>query len=126
MKVSGNSRDGYILHTGTQPYFSEECVKDLLTLVPSTENPDKSVWEAVREHEIYTRPINRAKTHAIRQSEEGPRRVEINRLHTGAKLRMDLIRFILENERSLYSKRISDVFDEAFFGTTFWNFWSST
>lgn len=126
IETSGNSRDGYVLHTGAQPYFHEECVKDLLAMVPSPGNPDKTSWELIKEHEWYTRPINKAHTRAIRQSEEGLRKVDMHQLRIGARLRMDLIRFILDGERCFDSKQISDVFDETFFESEFWTLWSTT
>jgi oleate hydratase len=126
METSGNSRDGYVLHTGAQPYFQEDCVKDLLTMVPSPGNPDKTSWEDIKEYESYSRPINKAHTRAIRQSDEGLRKVDMHQLRIGAKLRMDLIKFILDGEKRFDSKQIRDVFEEAFFGSEFWTLWSTT
>lgn len=126
MEVSGNLKDGYIYHTGTQPYFQEECVTNLLKMVPSPGNPEMTLWESIKEHEQYTRPMNRAHTRAIIQSEEGLRRVDTHKLPIGAKLRIDLIKFILDNERMFDSKKISDVFDPAFFESGFWSLWSTT
>ncbi|KAJ5240707.1 uncharacterized protein N7469_002298 [Penicillium citrinum] len=91
MKTSGNSRDGYVLHTGAQPYFHEECVKDLLSM-----------------------------------SEKGPYYMDMHKLGIGTKLRMDLIKFIVDGEKCFDSKRINDVFDEGFFNTEFWMLWSTT
>ena len=126
MKVSGNSHEGYVLHTGAQPYLHEDCVKDLLSMVPSEGTPEKSVWENIKEHELYSRPINKARTRAVRQSEEGLRNVDMHHLRIGAKLRMDLIKFILDGERWFDSKKIRDVFEETFFESEFWNLWSTT
>lgn len=126
MKMTGNSRDGYVLHTGAQPYFHEDCVKNLLAMVPSPGNPNKTCWEDIKEHEWYTRPINKSHTRVIRQSENGPRRVDLHQLRIGGKLRMDLIKFILDSERRFDSKQISDVFDEMFFDSEFWSLWSTT
>ncbi|KAJ6103907.1 hypothetical protein N7486_004129 [Penicillium sp. IBT 16267x] len=126
MKTSGNWQDGYTLHTGAQPYFHEDCVKNLLTLVPSPANPSKTSWEDIKEHECYSKPINKAHTRAIRQTEDGLRKVDMHHLRIGAKLRMDLIRFILDGEKSFDSKRIQDVFEEKFFQSELWTLWSTT
>lgn len=126
MEISGDAENGYILHTGAQPYFYEQCVKDLVAMVPSPENPDKTLWEAIREYEIFTRPIGVAHTRAISQTEDGVRRVDTHKLPIGAKLRMDLIKFILESEKTFESKKISDVFDAKLFESGFWKLWSST
>lgn len=126
MNISGNSREGYVLHTGAQPYLHEDCVKDLLSMVPSAGNPEKTVWEDLKEHELYSKPINKAHTRAIRQSEEGLRNVDMHHLRIGAKLRMDLIKFVLDSERGFDSKKIRDVFEESFFESEFWTLWSTT
>jgi oleate hydratase len=126
LKTSGNSRDGYILHTGTQPYLHGECVKDLLTMIPSPENPAKTSWEAIKEHEWHTRPINKARTRVIRKSGEGPRKIDMHQLRIGAKLRMDLIKFLLSGESSFESMKISEIFDETFFDSELWTLWSTT
>lgn len=126
MEASGNPKDGYILHTGAQPYFYEQCVTDLLMMVSSPEQPDKTLYEAIRERERFTRPINKAHTRALSQNEDGLRRVDTHKLQIGVRLRRDLISFILENEKSLDGKKISDVFDAKFFESEFWNLWSTT
>lgn len=126
METSGDAKYGYILHTGAQPYFYEQCVKDLLAMVPSPEKPDKTLWEAIREHEDFTRPIGKARTRAIRQTEDGTCKVDTHKLPIGAKLRLELIKFILESERMFESKKISDVFDAKFFESEFWSLWSTT
>ena len=126
MEVSGNSTDGYVLHTGAQPYFHEECVTDLLSMVPSARNPGKTAWEDIIGYERYTRPMNKARTRVIREGDNGLRKVDMHRLRVGAMLRMELIRFIVEGEKLFDSKKISDVFDEAFFESEFWTLWSST
>jgi oleate hydratase len=119
LKTSGNSREGYVLHTGAQPYFHEDCVKDLLAMVPSPNNPDKTSWEEIKELELYSKPINKAHTRAIRQIEEGLRNVDMHHLPIGAKLRMDLIRFILDGGRGFDSNQIHDVFGKTFFKSEF-------
>lgn len=124
-EVSGNSSDGYVLHTGAQPYFHEDCVEELLAMVPSPENPAKSVWETIKDYELYGGPGNKSKTRAIRPSGEGSK-VDTHRMQIGAKLRMDIIVFLLEREKASDSKRISDVFDGSFFQTEFWALWSTT
>lgn len=126
MKTSGNSQEGYVLRTGSQPYFHEDCVKDLLAMVPSPGNPGKTSWEDIKEHEWYSRPINKSHTRAIRQTEDGLRNVDMHHLQIGRKLRMDLIKFILEGERGFDSKRIRDVFEEKFFQSELWTLWSTT
>jgi oleate hydratase len=128
IQTSGDSKGGYVLHTGAKPYLQEQCVKDLLQKVPSPAQDDKNktLWDFIKEHEWYTRPINQAHTRAIRKTEDGSCRVDTHKLRIGRKLRMDLIRFILNNERSFDSKKINEVFEPTFFESEFWALWSTT
>lgn len=126
MEISGNATDGYTLHAGAQPYFYEDCVKQLLSMVPSPKSADKSALEDINQHEWYTRPLDMAHTRAIKQDSEGIRKVDSHQSRIGAKLRMDLIRFIFDTERSLSSKRIDAIFDDSFFESEFWSLWSTT
>lgn len=125
-KASGNLQEGYVLHTGAQPYLHEDCVKDLLSMVPGECAPEKNVWENIKDHELYSQPINKAHTRAIRQTEEGLRNVDIHHVRIGAKLRMHLIKFLLDGERWFDSKKIHDIFEETFFESEFWTLWSTT
>ncbi len=125
MVSSGNSQEGYVLHTGAQPYFHGDCVKDLLMMIPSTVNTEKTVWEDIKEKELYSKPFNKAHTRAIKQSEEGLHKIDMHDLRIGGKLRRDLIEFIVEGERRFDSKKISDVFEETFFESEFWALWAT-
>ncbi|KAJ5100019.1 hypothetical protein N7532_007020 [Penicillium argentinense] len=108
---------GVIKAPGAQPYFHEECVKDILNVVPSLTDPDKSCWENIKEHEWYTRPINQSHARVIRQDQGETRQ---------RKARMDLIEFILDDEKSFGPKKIGDLFDKTLFESEFWTLWSTT
>jgi oleate hydratase len=123
--VTGNPSDGYILHTGAQPSFHEDCVEKLLTEIPSIDDPEKSVLDVTKRDFPDWTLGNKTKTRAFRLNEESILKVDAHRTHIGEKLRMELIEFLLDHEKVTDSK-ISEVFDETFFGTEFWAFWSTT
>ncbi|CAI7627506.1 unnamed protein product [Penicillium pancosmium] len=123
MKTSGNSqRDMFCTQAHSRIF--KRTVKDVLSMIPSAENPDKTSWEDIKEHELYSKPINKAHTRAIRHTEEGLRSVDIHQLRIDANLRMDLNRFILNGKRGLDSKKVHDILDETFFELDFWTLWS--
>lgn len=124
-EVSGNLEDGYVLHTGAQVYFHEQCVEELLGMVPSQDDPEKSVLQSIKDCEPQ-RPTNKARTRALRFDEEGRLKVDTHRMHIGIKLRMVLVAFILDQERASDSRQIKDVFEDSFFQTDFWSLWSTT
>ncbi|RJE19583.1 myosin-cross-reactive antigen family protein [Aspergillus sclerotialis] len=125
IQVAGDAEKGYILHTGAQPYFLEPCVEDLLAVVPSVNDPNKTVLETIKKRETHDRPVEKATTRAIRLSQGGMSKVDMHRTQIGPKLRMDLIAFIFDNERPLESKKIRDVFPDSFFQSEFWALWST-
>ncbi|PWY84831.1 67 kDa myosin-cross-reactive antigen like protein [Aspergillus heteromorphus CBS 117.55] len=124
----GNAQDGYVLYTGSLPYFHDRCVEELLSLVPSLDNPEKSLLDSIKDADRHATVPQKQKstTRLIRQGKDGPECVHINSLQIGPKYRMELMRIMLENERSLGDGAIRDYFDEAFFKTNFWMQWSTT
>ena len=82
-EVTGNSNDGYVLHTGAQPYFHDDCVEELLTMVPSPNNPEKTVWETIKDYQLHGGPGNKAKTRVIRPSGDGSK-VDLHSMKIGA------------------------------------------
>lgn len=125
IQVAGDADKGYILHTGAQPYFLEPCVEDLLAMVPSVNDPKKTVLETIKEREAHERPVEKATTTAIKLGQGGTSKVDMHRTQIGPKLRMDLIAFIFDNERALESNKIRDVFPDSFFQSEFWALWST-
>jgi oleate hydratase len=124
-EVSGNLEDGYVLHTGAQVYFHEQCVEELLKMVPSQHDPEKSVLQSIKDHELQN-PTNEARTRALRLDEEGRLKAKAHRMHIGIKLRMALVAFILDHERASDSRQIKEAFEDSFFQTDFWALWSTT
>ncbi|KAJ5480473.1 hypothetical protein N7530_005982 [Penicillium desertorum] len=124
-EVSGDPNDGYVLHTGAQPYFHEDCVEELLKLVPSPDNPENTIWDTIEDYELHGGPGHKTKTRLLRHRGEETK-VDTHGMQIGAKLRMDLVVFLLDREKASDSRRISDVFDGSFFQTEFWTLWSTT
>lgn len=124
-EVSGNSEDGYVLHTGAQLYFHEQCVEKILRMVPSQDDPEKSVLQSIKDRELQS-PTNKARTRTLRLDDEGRLKGDTHRMHIGMKLRMALVAFILDHERASDSREIREVFEESFFQTDFWALWSTT
>lgn len=124
-EVSGSSEDGYVLHPGAQLYFHEQCVEELLRMVPSKDDPERSILQSIKDSELQA-PTNEARTRALRLDEEGNLKVDTHRMRIGIKLRMELVAFILEHEKASDSRQIKEVFEDSFFQTDFWALWSTT
>lgn len=125
-EVSGNSEDGYVLRTGAQVYFHEQCVEELLGMVPSQENSEKTILQSIQDCELDKKPTNKARTLTAKLDNEGRLGVNTHRMNIGMNLRLSLVGFLLDHERASDSRQIKEVFDDAFFQTDFWDLWSTT
>lgn len=123
-EVSGDLESGYVLHTGAQLYFHEQCVEELLGMVPSRDDPEKSILQTIKDSEQQS--PTKASARALRLDEEGRLVVDTHRMHIGLKLRMALAAFLFDHERASDSREIREVFEDSFFQTDFWGLWSST
>ncbi|RDW68780.1 oleate hydratase [Aspergillus mulundensis] len=61
----------------------------------------------------------------VTAGESGPEASHQTGVHLGFQQRMMLIGFMLENESSIDNTSIKEIFDEDFFKTDFWMFWST-
>jgi oleate hydratase len=128
IKSCGNAQNGYMLYTGCLPYFHDKCVEELLSHVPSTEAPDKSILDTIRDFERYEapRPQGTATTRILKRGGSGLERVDTDHLHIGSQQRLELLKIMLESERALGGRQIQEFFDDTFFVSNFWTLWSTT
>jgi oleate hydratase len=125
---SGDSNKGYILYPGSLPYFHDESIENLLSLVPSARGLNKSLWNTIRDLELSedSLPGRTAQTRFLRNKEGKCERSDATHLSIGPYNRLQLMKVLVENENILGSHRIQDFFREEFFGTDFWVLWSTT
>ncbi|OKO94685.1 Oleate hydratase [Penicillium subrubescens] len=125
---AGNAENGYILYPGSLPYFHDECVDNLLSLVPSASGSDKSLLDTIRDFQLSETPPpgSIAKTRFLRNKGGKCERSEANHLSIGPYNRLQLMKVLLEGESLLGRYRIQDFFGDEFFGTDFWALWSTT
>jgi oleate hydratase len=126
IRSCGNAENGYMLYTGCLPYFHDRCVEDFLSLVPSKQDPKASLLESIKDYDVLNRPQRTAITRLVKQGHNGPQRVDAGDLQIGPRYRMELIKVMLESEKTLGAARIDEFFDEQFFKTNFWSLWSTT
>ncbi|KFZ23202.1 hypothetical protein V502_02317 [Pseudogymnoascus sp. VKM F-4520 (FW-2644)] len=128
IKTCGNAEDGYVIYAGCLPYFLEECVEQLVSLIPSPTAPGKSILDSMRDFERndVTQPQKIATTHILKRGDLGPEKVDACHLHVGYQQRMELIKIMLESESALGGRRIQEFFDDNFFKSNFWTLWSTS
>jgi oleate hydratase len=125
MDGAGGPKNGYVLRGGRMLNFSYLCTYDLLSTIPSLTNPKKTVMDEI--HEFNAIPENKTNAHArlVARGAEGPEIVDVKKLGLTMKDRADLVHMILESEKSLGTKKITDCFQESFFKTKFWFLWAT-
>ncbi|KAL2844497.1 oleate hydratase [Aspergillus pseudoustus] len=141
LKIHGDATDGYFLPMDGNPHFHGECVERLLDMIPgATEGAEerKSVMEGIREREGVMREKEkekdpearqaqaRAQVRGVKMGDKGVEMFHAGKFQVGMKHRMTLVGLMMENETSVGTKKIEDVFDKTFFDTSFWMLWSST
>ncbi|KAJ6028708.1 hypothetical protein N7540_004284 [Penicillium herquei] len=125
---SGDPEKGFIIHPSSLPYFHAECVENLLSLIPESQNSDKSLLDSTREFEEAEGrpPGDVAHTRFIQNQGGRVERSDANQLAIGPYDRLQLMKVLLESEMLLGRNRIQDYFREQFFGTEFWILWSTS
>jgi oleate hydratase len=122
---AGNADTGYIIRGGRMLNFSYLCTYDLLSKVPSLENPSKTVKQEIDEFNAV--PGNKTNAHArlLAKGEKGPEIVDVSRMGLNTKERAELRHIAAESEKHLGTKRIDECFTKEFFDTKFWYMWDT-
>lgn len=116
---SGNEEAGFLIRGGRMHEKHYACYWDLLSNIPSLEDPSISVTdESYQFNEMF---VSNAQARLLRGGEK------LNASEYGLSLahQMDLIKLTSVSEKSLGNKRIEDWFDQDFFDTHFWYLWTS-
>jgi oleate hydratase len=117
---AGQAEKGYVLRGGRMLNFSYVCTYDLLSGIPSIENPAKSVTEETQDFN------KKILTHAnARLVNRNGTIVDVSSLGFSEKDRLDLVELIAVPEGMMGTKRLTDWFKPEFFKTNFWYMWAS-
>jgi oleate hydratase len=128
IRSSGDANHGFILHPGCLPYFNDESVENLLSLVPSARLSNKSLLDAIGDFELGERFLlgRRAQTRFLRNKEGRCERSSATHLSIGPYNRLQLFKVLVESENLLGHDQIQHFFGNDFFDTDFWALWSTT
>ena len=115
----GDTKDGYIIRGGRMHEEQYVCYWDLLSFIPSLEDPSVSVKD--ESFEFNTRFVARAQARLVKDG----KRVDVSSFGLSWGDKIDLLKLTLSSEASLGNKRIEDWFSEKFFETNYWYIWTS-
>lgn len=117
----GTPQSGYVIRGGRM--FTDEaytCTNDLLSFIPSLQNPGESVRDEMRAFNARVRSHSRSRL--VRAGEK----VDVSTFGLSNQDRLDLLQLMTQSEESLGTKRIEDHFQPSFFTTNFWYMWATT
>lgn len=121
----GEPSTGYSLHSGRDLTLHDTSVEDLLSHVPSDIYPDKTVLEDIKAFNN-SAEHGRAQTRLLVEGKSGPEKLDARNFGISLKDRLELLKLMMQSERSLENRKVSDFFSAEFWNTTFWTVWSTT
>jgi len=116
---SGNAEEGYIIRGGRMHEMHYECYWELLSHIPSLEDPNVSVRD--ESYAFNEKFVSNAKARLLKDG----KKLDVSSYGLTLKQQLSFFKLSLVSEKSLGNKRIQDWFDEDFFGTKLWYVWTS-
>ncbi len=116
---AGEAEKGFVVRGGRMHEKHYRCYWDLLSNIPSYDNPDVSVTE--ESFEFNQRFVSNAQARLLK----GGQKVDVSSFGLSVKDQADLLKLTFTSEHSLGNKRIEDWFHHDFFNTNFWFIWTS-
>lgn len=121
LDASGSPETGYTMRGGRMFEIHFECTYDLLSSIPSLDDPAKSVTEdTFAFHEDFAWD-----DHARLVDKDG-KVVDAHSMGFSERDRLELVKCVGTPEKLLDGKRIVDCFSQEFFHTNFWWMWCTT
>ncbi len=116
---SGNPEDGYLIRGGRMHEKEYRCYWDLLSNIPSYDDPNISVTE--ESMEFNSRFVSHAQARLLREG----KKVDLSSYGIGEKDQFLMMELLFAPEALLAGKRIEDWFTLGFFSTNFWMIFTS-
>jgi oleate hydratase len=116
---AGDADNGYVVRGGRMHEMHYECYWELLSHIPSLEDPNVSVRD--ESFEFNQRFVSNAQARLLKDG----KKLDVSSYGLSFEQEMDFIKLTYVTEESLGNQRIDDWFDQAFFDTKFWYIWST-
>jgi len=111
---SGNSENGYLIRGGRMHEKEYRCYWDLLSEIPSYDDPNVSVKEETME--FNSRFISHAQARLLKDG----KKIDLSSYDIPLSQQIKLMELLFIPESALDNKRIEEWFDLDFFNTNFW------
>jgi oleate hydratase len=116
---AGDPENGYVIRGGRMHEEHFVCYWDLLSNIPSYDDPDLSVKEESFEFS------SRFVTHAQARLLKDGKKMDLTSFGLSLKDQADLMRLTFASEKSLDNIRIEEWFKTEFFETNYWRLWTT-
>ena len=116
---TGEPEEGFVVRGGRMHEEHYACYWDLLSNIPSYEDPSISVKD--ESFEFSSRFVTNAQARLLRDG----KKMDVSSFGLSLSDQADLLKLTFVSEGSLGNKRIEDWFSQEFFKTNFWYIWTS-
>ena len=116
---SGDPEKGFVVRGGRMHEIHYECYWDLLSYIPSYDDPKVSVRD--ESFDFNKRFVSNAQARLLKDG----KKLDVSSYGLDRKQQVALLKLTFASERSLGNKRIEDWFDHDFFTTNFWHIWTT-
>lgn len=116
---AGDKEKGFVVRGGRMHEEHYTCYWDLLSNIPSYDDPNVSVRD--ESFEFNKRFVSNGQARLLKDG----KKIDVSSYGLSLKQQADFLKLLFSSEKSLGNKRIEDWFDQAFFETNFWYIWST-
>ena len=116
---AGDEEKGFVVRGGRMHEKHYECYWDLLSNIPSLEDPNVSVRD--ESFEFNERFVSHAQARLLKDG----KKLDVSSFGLSFSDQADLLKLTFVSEESLGNQRIEDWFSAEFFETNFWYIWTS-
>ena len=116
---AGDPEKGFVVRGGRMHEMHYECYWELLSHIPSLEDPEVSVRD--ESYEFNERFVSKGQARLLKEG----KKLDVSSYGLSLKQEADFLKLTFVSEASLGNDKIEDWFDETFFETNFWYIWTS-
>ncbi len=116
---AGDTEKGFVVRGGRMHEMHYECYWELLSHIPSLEDPDVSVRD--ESYEFNERFVSNGQARLLKDG----KKLDVSSYGLSLHQQADFLKLTYTSEKALGNKRIEDWFDQSFFDTNFWYIWTS-
>lgn len=116
---AGDKEKGFVVRGGRMHEMHYECYWDLLSYIPSCDDPKISVRD--ESYEFNKRFVSNGQARLLKDG----KKIDVSSYGLTFAQQKDFLKLTYVSEKSLGNKRIEDWFDSDFFESKFWYIWTS-